>query len=155
MVTVGVRIQAAIVVVAAIAAFLVVRRAKPRFGTGRLTQVEVPSATGCVIEVARADAGRRDALRAYRVQIDGRTAGEVWPGGAVEVPVPPGEHTVRIRLDWTGSDSLTVECVSGHRVRLACEPSRPGFAIADLVGSITGGKPWVSLTPVDPDTPER
>ena len=127
---------------------VVARHALVRFGTG---SAPAPgSDRAAVIEVSRSLA-QRDAFRAYRIIIDGTRAGELWPGGEVECPVVPGEHEVRVHIDWTGSRPVRVTCTPGGRVKLFVEPTPPGPAIADLFGSLTGSKPWLSLKQVPPD----
>jgi hypothetical protein len=67
------------------------------------------------------DAWPRSA-RAYEILVDGAVRGTVRSGGSLALAVPPGRHTVRARLSWTGSDDLPIHLGSGGTVRLRVEP---------------------------------
>ena len=61
-----------------------------------------------VIQVER-DKSMTDALRAYKVVVDGETAGKVRRGKRVRVDVAPGQHEVWMKIDWTKSAPIELE----------------------------------------------
>src|SRR5579875_3676827 len=65
----------------------------------------------------------RDALRSYRLEVDGVTRGHIRPGQSVTVEVEPGPHTVRARISWTGSPEADVRVGPGEEARFRVEPA--------------------------------
>ena len=63
-----------------------------------------------------------DRARAYQIVVDGAVKGSVRCGRELSLALPPGAHTVRARLDWTGSPDLRVHLGPGATVRLQVEP---------------------------------
>jgi hypothetical protein len=78
------------------------------------------STVGAVIVIERDRDGKRDALRSYKVVIDGRRAGSIRRGSHREFPVPPGSHVVQLHLDWCSSPTLPLTLATGERVLLRC-----------------------------------
>jgi hypothetical protein len=70
-----------------------------------------------------------DRARAYQVVVDGAVKGVVRCGRELSLALPPGPHTVRVRLDWTGSDDLPVHLGPGATVRLRAEPRGARHAV--------------------------
>jgi len=94
------------------------------------------------IHVHRESGPFRDRLRSYKVLVDDEVVGKVKPGEDVRHAVPPGEHVVRIRIDWTGSKPLTVTAEPGETVSLVCAPNGPAWmGMVDLLLFRT----WVDL----------
>ena len=79
------------------------------------------------IVVRRPKGAYRDAIRSYKIEIDGVVAGSVGPGDQVEFPVDPGEHSVRAVIDWTGSPVMPVTVGPGGTERLIVEPAGNAF----------------------------
>jgi hypothetical protein len=65
-----------------------------------------------------------DAMRAYKVVVDGETAGKVRRGKTVSVDVAPGSHEVWMKIDWTKSRPIEVELQAGEEATLLCAPNR-------------------------------
>jgi hypothetical protein len=57
-------------------------------------------------------------LRRLRVEIDGREVAVLKQYRSVDLPVPPGRHTVVGRMDWAGSASLTVDLAEDEELHL-------------------------------------
>lgn len=70
-----------------------------------------------------------DRARAYQIVVDGAVKGVVRGGRELSLALPPGPHTVRARLDWTGSDDLPVHLGPGTTVRLRVEPRGTRHAV--------------------------
>ncbi|WP_250002574.1 hypothetical protein [Actinoplanes sp. M2I2] len=81
-----------------------------------------------------------DRARAYQIVVDGAVKGVVRCGRELSLALAPGPHTVRARLDWTGSDDLPVHLGPGATVRLRVEPRGTRHA---------AGRRYLRLTRVD------
>jgi hypothetical protein len=64
-----------------------------------------------------------DRFRDYEILVDGEPAGAIGNGGEIRIPVPPGRHTVRMKIDWAWSPEVTVEAEAGTERVLACGPN--------------------------------
>jgi hypothetical protein len=84
-----------------------------------------------VIHVER-DKSLTDAMRAYKVIVDGETAGKVRRGKNVSVDVAPGPHEVWMKVDWTKSGSIELDLQPGEEATLICSPNR-GVASVEAV----------------------
>ena len=74
------------------------------------------------LRVERAARGYRDWLRSYAVILDGRQAGRIKRGQAIEIAVSPGSHVAMLKLDWCSSPKLTFAVSPGEIAILACRP---------------------------------
>ena len=90
----------------------------PALSQGRqASQAANPSAT---IAVSRS-AGGRDALRAYRVVVDGRPVARLRRGQLRVVAVSAGRHRLYVRLDWwLRCPEVEVEVRPGERAEFVC-----------------------------------
>lgn len=59
---------------------------------------------------------------------------QVPSSGSVTVDVEPGHHTVRARIDWTGSPALDVEVLVGDEVHVDVLPGGGAFSWWQLLG---------------------
>ncbi len=50
----------------------------------------------------------------------------------VSVDVEPGHHTVRARIDWTGSPALDVEVLVGDEVHVDVLPRGSAFSLSQM-----------------------
>ena len=46
--------------------------------------------------------------RNYKVFIDGQFVGKIANGATKEFPIPPGQHTVVVKIDWCSSPSVFI-----------------------------------------------
>jgi len=81
-----------------------------------------------------------DRARAYEIVVDGAVKGSVRCGRELKVAIRPGAHTVRARLDWTGSENVRVHVGPGGTVRLRVEPRGARHAL---------GRRYLRLTRAD------
>ena len=51
----------------------------------------------------------RDFFRSYVVTVDGREVGKLRSGGKETFNLEPGLHEVRMKIDWCGSPTITVD----------------------------------------------
>lgn len=63
-----------------------------------------------------------DRLRAYQVYIDGQKIGQIKPGETEAFEVPPGQHALRLKIDWSASETLQVELGENDEARFVCGP---------------------------------
>jgi hypothetical protein len=75
------------------------------------------------IEVHRSEDDARDRGRSYRIEIDGTRVGTLRRGETARYPVAPGTHTVRARIDWTGSTALQVDVSPDAPTRVVVGPA--------------------------------
>ncbi len=47
-----------------------------------------------------------DKLRAYKVVLDGEVVCDIKNGQQMELDVSPGKHTLRLKIDWCGSNTI-------------------------------------------------
>ena len=79
------------------------------------------SAVASKLHIRRRRSAFHDRLRSYRVIVDGNDVGRIRAGEAWEYDVSPGHHTIRLRIDWTGSPSLAIQFSPGEVVELEVE----------------------------------
>jgi hypothetical protein len=58
-----------------------------------------------LLEIRR-DSGYADRVRAYEVWIDDAVIGEIRDGEVKQFPVASGDHELRIKIDWCGSQPV-------------------------------------------------
>ena len=88
----------------------------------------------------------QDRYREYIVEIDARRVGTIRGGEVQDFPVGVGDHTVRIKIDWTGSKALDFEAKTGAVCAFSCRP-RLGLAIVEPLLSLFRRDRWVILEP--------
>jgi hypothetical protein len=95
------------------------------------------------IRVTRRRAPWRDALRSYVVLIDGKRAGKIRQGATKDFLVQPGRHSLRLKIDWKGSDELTVEVQQDKTASFVCEPG--GSALTAAMDVARSSKAYIAL----------
>ena len=60
------------------------------------------------------DSGYADRLRAYKVIVDGNTAGEIRNGETKEFPISSGQHDLALKIDWCGSKTIRFTITDGE-----------------------------------------
>lgn len=74
------------------------------------------------IELTRPTGYKTDRLRAYQVYIDGQKVGQIKAGATEVFKVPPGQHELRLKIDWGASEKLQVELGDSDRAQFICAP---------------------------------
>lgn len=93
--------------------------------------------------------------RPFKVFIDGAMAGDVSPEEVQSFVVEPGDHKVRVSLDWIRSYDVPVTVIPGAECRLQCGLSKvfEHLGMKDLFNMIFRSRGMLSLQPVNaPDT---
>jgi hypothetical protein len=70
-----------------------------------------------------------DSLRAYKIIIDGETAGRIKRNEVIEVPITPGLHKVVLKIDWCRSNELEVKIEERQSLDLVCGSPMTGWRI--------------------------
>jgi hypothetical protein len=83
--------------------------------------------------------------------VDSNPISKIKHGQRVELPVPPGQHELFLKIAWCTSQSLTFDAQPGTVIEFFCEPGGPASAgLQDVLGD-TGQ--YITLTRVDRHTP--
>ena len=91
------------------------------------------------IVVTRPQGFYQDALRRYKILIDGQEAGSLKRGEVLRRTVPAGPHDVVAKIDWSGSPSTQVVVPPGGSVKLKVGPGSP-------LGGFFSSDKWLTLT---------
>jgi hypothetical protein len=141
-----------VVAVLQLPAFLLLRRDALR--RDRLiggTETEQPARTVAPLErregdgqvgqivVTRPAGFYQDAVRRYRILIDGQEAGRLKRGDSLRHTVQAGRHSVVAKIDWSGSPAAQVDVPTGGTVTLKVGPGSP-------VGGFFSSDKWLTLS---------
>jgi hypothetical protein len=89
----------------------------------------------------------QDAVRKYRIEVDGTPVGMLHPRGELSVDVEPGTRRVQARINWTGSPEVDVPVAPGQAVRVYVGPARGGLARATGLGRALSADSYLMLVP--------
>ena len=93
------------------------------------------------VTIQRRRAIWRDLLRAYVVTIDGNDVGRLRSGEKRTFSLDPGNHDVRMKIDWCGSETVSVNGSSD--TELVCDSN--GTALTVLPQIIFSAGEYISL----------
>jgi hypothetical protein len=62
---------------------------------------------------------------AYEIILDGENVGIIFSTQTISVPVEPGHHSLKMGLDWGGSNEINFSIGSGEEITFECESSIP------------------------------
>jgi hypothetical protein len=99
-----------------------------------------------ILHVSRPSGKYRDAIRSYRIEIDGSERGLIEAGGKLSLQVPSGKHVVAARIDWSGSRPVSIEFGPGQTVHIRVEPN--GGPLSALFQLFTPDS-WIRVTMLD------
>jgi len=103
-----------------------------------------------VVRLTRISAPVRDRLRSYRVELDGEIIGKLRSGERTDFHIEPGHHRIRMKGDWTGSQTLSFEIKKGAVAHFECQPN--GHSLTALIDTFKSlhkqGDPWIDLREV-------
>ncbi len=88
---------------------------------------------GCVLRLHRERSRWTDRFRKYIVEVDASDVGKIGNDSTATFELSPGEHRLRLRIDWTGSKTISFRAEPGETVDFVCRAAvRPsqGFRIA-------------------------
>lgn len=70
-----------------------------------------------------------DRLRAYRVLLDDTEIGRLGYGESKTFAVPPGQHQIRLTIDWCGSNTVTFHVEDGQTLSFDCGSALQGLRL--------------------------
>jgi hypothetical protein len=87
-----------------------------------------------------------DALRQYRVLIDGAEAAKIRPGQAIDIDLPPGRHRVVAVIDWARSNPYEFDAQAGrhHRIEVGSNVAGSRLLLAAAYATIWRDR-WLYL----------
>lgn len=88
------------------------------------------------VTVERKRAFWRDLFRSYTVTIDGREVGKLKSAETETFPLEPGLHDVRMKIDWCGSPTVTVDGAADSR--LVCDSNGTALTVLPAILFRTG-----------------
>jgi hypothetical protein len=76
-------------------------------------------ATGapCMLRIVRRS-GYADALRSYKIFINGAGVGSIARNSVLDLEIPSGPLTIEARVDWGRSRPLAIEAVPGKKTEI-------------------------------------
>jgi hypothetical protein len=93
------------------------------------------------------DSGYADRLRAYKVVVDGNTAGEIRNGETKEFPVSSGQHDLSLKIDWCGSKTIRFTIADGEMLTFDAKSNLRGpRVLAALWYGLFGWRSWIVLS---------
>jgi hypothetical protein len=103
-----------------------------------------------IVRLTRISAPVRDRLRSYRVELDGEIIGRLRSGACTDFHIEPGHHRIRMKGDWTASQTLSFEIKKGAVAHFECQPN--GHSLTALIDTFKSlhkhGNPWIDLREV-------
>jgi hypothetical protein len=96
-----------------------------------------------IIRLTRNEGAWRDRFRRYLVLVDDEVVGKIKRGDTADYVVEPWSHSLRLKIDWKGSDTLHVPVRRGHVARFVCGPN--GKATTASVDVFRKKKTWIAL----------
>ena len=67
--------------------------------------------------------------RAYEIILDGENVGIIFSTQTISVPVEPGHHSLKMNLDWGGSNEINFSIGSGEEITFECESNIPLYKL--------------------------
>ena len=66
-----------------------------------------------------------DSSRFYEIILDGKNVGIIFATQSISVPIEPGHHSLKMNIDWGGSEEINFSIGSGEEITFECEPRHP------------------------------
>jgi hypothetical protein len=90
------------------------------------------SAAPATIKITRGSEGWTDRARRYKVVVDDNPVGSIRRGETFQIPVQPGDHWVRMTIDWAGSPTIQVRLAPGDVALFQCQASDDASRLTSL-----------------------
>ena len=94
------------------------------------------------------DSGFTDFVRKNKVLPDGEEIGLLKNGGSFGCAISAGRHTLQLKVDWCGSNSVEFNSVAGESLRFECGSNLRGWKVLKA-SKVTRETPheWIWLKP--------
>ena len=100
----------------------------------------------------RRDSGYADRLRAYEVVIDQSVVGDIRDGEVRRFPVSCGEHNLRIKISWCGSNPVNFVIGESEVAIFRAESGLRGKRIIGALWcALIAWNSWIKLSRVSRD----
>jgi hypothetical protein len=96
----------------------------------------------CMLRIVRRS-GFADALRSYKVLINGKAVGSIARNSVLDLEVPSGPLTIEARVDWGRSRPLAIEALPGKKFEI--EVSNHWGALLSLWAATFGYRSYLIL----------
>ena len=91
-----------------------------------------------------------DKLRNYRVVLDGVIIGDIADGEKKNFDIDPGTHTLRMKIDWAGSNRVTFDASKNKTIHFKCAGNIVGSKrLLAIVYALFLFNRWVELKRID------
>ena len=98
------------------------------------------------VSIRRAAEPHGDRVRKYRVELDQREVAALAWMETVRLQVAPGPHTLRMKIDWSGSPVVPFQALGDEEIRFVCRPAHTVASVfVALFESIRKRDRWLSL----------
>lgn len=98
-----------------------------------------------VLRIKR-DSGYADRLRDYSVILDGIQTGKIGNGETKEFPIPPGQHELRLKVDWCGSNAIQFAASNNDILGFSARSNLQGVKLLAAVWYVFfAPKSWIVL----------
>ena len=106
--------------------------------------------------ISRSSRYWRDRIRSYRVILDDGQIGLIGSGETRDFVIEAGRHDLRLKIDWTQSQTVQFDIDQGELVQFKCQPIGNTFTgLIDLVRAFgRHPRPYVNLWQVSSDKSE-
>jgi hypothetical protein len=87
-----------------------------------------------------------DRIRKYQILVDGTELGTIKNGETVSLPIQPGRHEVKLKIDWAYSPPLEIDAPPGGTVKLRARPK--ANPLTALYYTLVAKEQYLLLEPV-------
>lgn len=99
--------------------------------------------------VVRRPKAWQDKLRAYKIVIDGEGVGTIREGEEKRFAVSPGNHILRLTIDWKGSREFEVSAAEDMPVLFEASPiKQPMPSVGAIIRMLFSREPYIRLEPI-------
>jgi hypothetical protein len=102
------------------------------------------SAADALIAISRGSS-YADSQRDYRVLLDGQEIGRLADGDTKSFPIIPGAHSLKLKIDWAGSNEISFDANTSQTVRFECMSCLRGWRIGFAVFALLTPNSYIKL----------
>jgi len=101
----------------------------------------------------KGDSGYADRARSYQVMLDGNALGRIGNGETKRFTLIPGRHSLRLTIDWCGSNYVEFEIHQGPDLFLQADSGLRGFKVFGTLSEVIFAPNSYILPVPESDTP--
>lgn len=75
------------------------------------------------------DSGYADAMRDYLVMLNDKEIGRLANGKSQTFTIPPGNHILKLKIDWCGSNTIELNALTNDNLQFQCGSSLRGLKL--------------------------